>query len=76
MCTELYPPLSFHLSVHGTTGLNCRIEHRNAFNIFGVGTDLIQDETSLVDQMETFKLCGLGFNLNDFLIRMKGSMFF
>lgn len=35
---ELYPPMTFELTVKGTIGLSCRIETKEAFSMFGVDT--------------------------------------
>lgn len=56
MSMELYPPMSFELSIHGTEGLSCRIEHKEAFNLFGLGICLTQDDKAMTDKMENFLL--------------------
>lgn len=51
---ELFPPLSFELKVQGSKGLNCRIERKEAFNMFGMSTRVSTEATVIRSEMNQF----------------------
>ena len=53
-CMELFPPLSFQLKVQGAKGLYCRIERREAFNMFGMSTKVSTKEAVIRSEMKQF----------------------
>lgn len=51
---ELYPPMTFELTVKGTSGLSCRIETKEAFSMFGVDTRIKKNKDTMGFDMEQF----------------------
>ena len=50
----LYPPINFNITVKGMKGLNCRIETKEAFNMFGIYTQIENNEKTKHLEMEEF----------------------
>jgi AraC family transcriptional regulator len=51
---ELYPPINFKLTINGLKGLSCRIETKEAFNMFGMDTQIEKNEKTMGIEMEQF----------------------
>ncbi len=51
---ELYPPLNFNITVNGLKGLCCRIETKEAFNMFGMYTQIEKNNKTMHLEMEKF----------------------
>lgn len=51
---ELYPPINFNITVNGLNGLRCRIETKEAFNMFGMYTQIEKNTKTMHLAMEKF----------------------
>ncbi|ACL76998.1 AraC family transcriptional regulator [Ruminiclostridium cellulolyticum] len=51
---KAFPKMTFSISIKGDTEMNYRIEQREAFNVFGVYTEISTDQEKAFDQVPLF----------------------
>lgn len=51
---KAYPKMTFSISIKGDTAMNYRIEKREAFDVFGVYTEISTDQEKVFDQVPVF----------------------
>jgi AraC family transcriptional regulator len=51
---ELYPPMYINITVNGLKGLSCRIETKEAFNMFGMDTQIEKNKKTMHLEMKKF----------------------
>ncbi len=74
---KAYPKMTFSISIKGDTAMNYRIEKREAFDVFGVYTEISTDQEKVFDQVPVFcKRCdddGITEEMNHLLGRFNDS---